>query len=230
MAAEVVAGARRPALDRPDRPAGSLADAAGRPGLAAVAADAAGDVERRPLGVVGVLGAWNYPILLNAPVIAHALAAGNAVVWKPSELSAPVRRAAPGDDRRRRPARRGWSRSSRAGRRSAGACSSRRSTGGLHRRDRHRPPGAGDPRRPGRAGGGRAVGLRRGGRPARRPGGPTARPCSGRPSSAPARPAWRSSGSTSSRRRRRLGRGVRDAAADGLRVGDPAGRRSTSGR
>jgi acyl-CoA reductase-like NAD-dependent aldehyde dehydrogenase len=45
-------------------------------------------VESRPLGVIGVIGAWNYPILLNVPVIAHALAAGNGVVWKPSELSA----------------------------------------------------------------------------------------------------------------------------------------------
>ena len=45
-------------------------------------------IERRAVGVVGVLGAWNYPILLNAPVIAHAIAAGNAVVWKPSEFSA----------------------------------------------------------------------------------------------------------------------------------------------
>lgn len=44
-------------------------------------------IERRALGVIGVIGAWNYPILLNVPVIAHALAAGNAVVWKPSELS-----------------------------------------------------------------------------------------------------------------------------------------------
>lgn len=44
-------------------------------------------VERRPIGVVGVIGAWNYPVLLNVPVLAHALAAGNAVAWKPSELS-----------------------------------------------------------------------------------------------------------------------------------------------
>ncbi|WP_169978788.1 aldehyde dehydrogenase family protein [Tautonia rosea] len=44
-------------------------------------------IERRTMGVIGVIGAWNYPILLNAPVIAHAIAAGNAVVWKPSELS-----------------------------------------------------------------------------------------------------------------------------------------------
>lgn len=41
----------------------------------------------RPVGVVGVLGTWNYPLFLTAPVIAQALAAGNAVVWKPSELA-----------------------------------------------------------------------------------------------------------------------------------------------
>jgi acyl-CoA reductase-like NAD-dependent aldehyde dehydrogenase len=35
-----------------------------------------------------MLGTWNYPLLLNAPPIAQALAAGNAVVWKPSELAA----------------------------------------------------------------------------------------------------------------------------------------------
>ena len=40
-----------------------------------------------PLGVVGIVGTWNYPLLLNAPAIAHALAAGNAVAWKPSELA-----------------------------------------------------------------------------------------------------------------------------------------------
>ena len=40
-----------------------------------------------PLGVVGVVGTWNYPLLLNAPALAQALAAGNAVVWKPSELA-----------------------------------------------------------------------------------------------------------------------------------------------
>lgn len=40
-----------------------------------------------PLGVVGIIGTWNYPLLLNAPAIAQALAAGNAVAWKPSELA-----------------------------------------------------------------------------------------------------------------------------------------------
>lgn len=42
-----------------------------------------------PLGVVGMLGTWNYPVFLNAPPIAQALAAGNGVVWKASE-SAPL--------------------------------------------------------------------------------------------------------------------------------------------
>ena len=40
-----------------------------------------------PMGVVGMIGTWNYPLFLNAPPIAQALAAGNAVVWKPSELA-----------------------------------------------------------------------------------------------------------------------------------------------
>jgi acyl-CoA reductase-like NAD-dependent aldehyde dehydrogenase len=46
-----------------------------------------GRLAHRPVGVVGILGTWNYPLFLNAPPIAQALAAGNAVVWKPSELA-----------------------------------------------------------------------------------------------------------------------------------------------
>jgi acyl-CoA reductase-like NAD-dependent aldehyde dehydrogenase len=41
-----------------------------------------------PYGVIGVIGTWNYPLLLNCTSIGAALLAGNAVVWKPSELSA----------------------------------------------------------------------------------------------------------------------------------------------
>jgi acyl-CoA reductase-like NAD-dependent aldehyde dehydrogenase len=40
-----------------------------------------------PFGVIGILGTWNYPLFLNVPNLAMALAAGNAVVWKPSELA-----------------------------------------------------------------------------------------------------------------------------------------------
>ena len=42
-------------------------------------------IHRRPHGVVGLIGTWNYPLYLNAVPILHALAAGNGVVWKPSE-------------------------------------------------------------------------------------------------------------------------------------------------
>ncbi len=44
-------------------------------------------LEWRPVGVVGMIGTWNYPLLLNAPTIAQALFAGNGLVWKPSELA-----------------------------------------------------------------------------------------------------------------------------------------------
>ena len=44
-------------------------------------------VYRRPHGVVGIIGTWNYPIYLNAVQIVQALTAGNGVVWKPSELT-----------------------------------------------------------------------------------------------------------------------------------------------
>ena len=40
-----------------------------------------------PLGVVLVIGAWNYPIQLTLVPVVGALAAGNAVVIKPSEVS-----------------------------------------------------------------------------------------------------------------------------------------------
>jgi acyl-CoA reductase-like NAD-dependent aldehyde dehydrogenase len=44
-------------------------------------------VEYQPLGVVGVIGTWNYPVFTPMGSIAYALAAGNAVVFKPSELT-----------------------------------------------------------------------------------------------------------------------------------------------
>lgn len=40
---------------------------------------------RRPLGVVAAISPWNFPLLLSSRGIAFALAAGNAVVLKPSE-------------------------------------------------------------------------------------------------------------------------------------------------
>ncbi len=44
-------------------------------------------VSYQPLGVIGVIGPWNYPIFTPMGSIAYALAAGNAVVFKPSELT-----------------------------------------------------------------------------------------------------------------------------------------------
>ncbi|MFC9255299.1 aldehyde dehydrogenase family protein [Amycolatopsis thailandensis] len=44
-------------------------------------------VEYQPLGVVGVIGPWNYPVFTPLGSIAYALAAGNTVVFKPSEYT-----------------------------------------------------------------------------------------------------------------------------------------------
>jgi acyl-CoA reductase-like NAD-dependent aldehyde dehydrogenase len=43
-------------------------------------------IHHRPWGVVGVIGTWNYPMFLNVGQIVQALVAGNAVLWKPSEV------------------------------------------------------------------------------------------------------------------------------------------------
>ena len=47
----------------------------------------AAKVQRVPLGVVGVIGPWNYPMFTPMGSIAYALAAGNTVVFKPSEFT-----------------------------------------------------------------------------------------------------------------------------------------------
>jgi acyl-CoA reductase-like NAD-dependent aldehyde dehydrogenase len=44
-------------------------------------------ISYHPLGVIGVIGPWNYPLFTPMGSIAYALAAGNAVVFKPSELT-----------------------------------------------------------------------------------------------------------------------------------------------
>ena len=46
-----------------------------------------GRVIYQPLGVVGIIGAWNYPLLLSLSPVISALAAGNHVMLKPSELA-----------------------------------------------------------------------------------------------------------------------------------------------
>jgi acyl-CoA reductase-like NAD-dependent aldehyde dehydrogenase len=46
-----------------------------------------GAIRREPRGVVGVIMPWNYPVALPMRTIVPALLAGNAVVFKPSEIS-----------------------------------------------------------------------------------------------------------------------------------------------
>jgi acyl-CoA reductase-like NAD-dependent aldehyde dehydrogenase len=50
-------------------------------------ANQAATVEYQPLGVIGVIGPWNYPVFTPMGSLAYALAAGNAVVFKPSEYT-----------------------------------------------------------------------------------------------------------------------------------------------
>jgi 4-guanidinobutyraldehyde dehydrogenase/NAD-dependent aldehyde dehydrogenase len=49
--------------------------------------DALALIQREPIGVVGAIVPWNYPMLMACWKIAPALAAGNSVVLKPSEKS-----------------------------------------------------------------------------------------------------------------------------------------------
>lgn len=44
-------------------------------------------VEYQPYGVVGAIGPWNYPVFTPMGTLSYAMAAGNAVVFKPSELT-----------------------------------------------------------------------------------------------------------------------------------------------
>lgn len=44
-------------------------------------------IEFQPLGVVGIIGAWNYQLLLTLGPMVDAIAAGNHVLLKPSEIA-----------------------------------------------------------------------------------------------------------------------------------------------
>ncbi len=61
-----------------------------RPGLFTINQQAR--LRYEPLGVVGVIGPWNYPLFTPIGSIAYAIAAGNAVVFKPSEHTTAVGR------------------------------------------------------------------------------------------------------------------------------------------
>lgn len=44
-------------------------------------------IHKEPYGVALVIGAWNYPLQLSLLPVAAAIAAGNCVIIKPSEVS-----------------------------------------------------------------------------------------------------------------------------------------------
>ncbi|MDY1814355.1 aldehyde dehydrogenase family protein [Klebsiella pneumoniae] len=44
-------------------------------------------IRRDPVGVVASIAPWNYPLMMAAWKLAPALAAGNCVVIKPSEIT-----------------------------------------------------------------------------------------------------------------------------------------------
>ncbi|MEW6776023.1 MAG: aldehyde dehydrogenase family protein [Bdellovibrionota bacterium] len=53
---------------------------------------ATSSIVREPLGVVLIIGAWNYPVQLTLLPLAGALAAGNCALVKPSEIAAQTSR------------------------------------------------------------------------------------------------------------------------------------------
>jgi len=55
--------------------------------IAPTSPDVLGLVHREPLGVVGVIVPWNFPLMIGAWKIGPALAAGNSVVVKPPEIA-----------------------------------------------------------------------------------------------------------------------------------------------
>jgi gamma-glutamyl-gamma-aminobutyraldehyde dehydrogenase/4-guanidinobutyraldehyde dehydrogenase/NAD-dependent aldehyde dehydrogenase len=55
--------------------------------IAPTGADALALISREPLGVVGAVVPWNYPLIITAWKLAPALATGNSVVLKPAEQS-----------------------------------------------------------------------------------------------------------------------------------------------
>ena len=50
-------------------------------------ADHTSSIRREPVGVVGSISPWNYPLQMAAWKILPAIAAGNTIVLKPSELT-----------------------------------------------------------------------------------------------------------------------------------------------
>ncbi|MER9129069.1 aldehyde dehydrogenase [Mesorhizobium sp. M0768] len=55
--------------------------------IAPTAENVLGLIHKEPLGVVGVIVPWNFPLMIGAWKIAPALAAGNSIVVKPPEVA-----------------------------------------------------------------------------------------------------------------------------------------------
>ncbi|MCT7666908.1 aldehyde dehydrogenase [Shinella kummerowiae] len=55
--------------------------------IAPTAENVLGLIHREPVGVVGAIVPWNFPLMIGAWKIAPALAAGNSVVLKPAEIA-----------------------------------------------------------------------------------------------------------------------------------------------
>ncbi|MDQ2095873.1 aldehyde dehydrogenase [Rhodalgimonas zhirmunskyi] len=55
--------------------------------VAPTSPDVLGLVQREPVGVVGAIVPWNFPLMIGAWKLAPALAAGNSVVLKPAETA-----------------------------------------------------------------------------------------------------------------------------------------------
>ncbi len=55
--------------------------------IAATAKDRLGLIHKEPVGVVGIIVPWNFPLMIAAWKLAPALAAGNTVVIKPPEIA-----------------------------------------------------------------------------------------------------------------------------------------------
>jgi 4-(gamma-glutamylamino)butanal dehydrogenase len=55
--------------------------------IAPTPANILGLIHREPVGVIGIIVPWNFPMMIGAWKIAPALAAGNSVVMKPAEVA-----------------------------------------------------------------------------------------------------------------------------------------------
>src|SRR4029077_7257876 len=77
---ELVLGELWEAAALPTQPWGHLLPAS-EPGRQSIA-------KRVPLGVVGVISPWNFPLILSTRAVAPAIALGNAVILKPDAQTA----------------------------------------------------------------------------------------------------------------------------------------------